>query len=136
MTTQNPTAAGADAGTRPSTANRVGFVLASLLALGDVSSVAQPTPEGEVGPPFVVLAVGAVLGVVTLAGVWLGWARRSRAGVRTAAASRLLSMILALPAFFVEGLPAWIRAATAAAVLVTILSVVLMLARPTPGGAR
>ena len=135
MTTQNPVAAGA-AGTRPSTANRIGFVLAVLLAVGDVTSVAQPTPEGEVGPPFVVLTVGAGLGLVTLAGVWLGWARGSRAGVRTAAASRLLSMLLALPAFFVAGLPAWIRVATAVAVLVTILSVVLMLARPAPGGAR
>ena len=34
-----------------STANKIGFVLALLLGLVNVSSVASPTPDGEVGPP-------------------------------------------------------------------------------------
>ncbi len=119
---------------RTGTGNRIGFVLAILLGLGDVVSLAQPTPEGEVGPPIAVLVVGAVLGVVTLVGVALGWARGSRVGVRVAAASRVLSVLLALPAFFVSGLAPALRILTAAAVLLTILSVVLMLRESRPAG--
>jgi hypothetical protein len=36
-------------------------------------------------------------------------------------------MLLAMPAFFVEGLPGYVRALAAAFVLVTIVTVVLML---------
>jgi hypothetical protein len=119
------------------TANRVGFVLAILLALADIASVFSQTPEGEVGPPLPVLVLGAVLGIVTLIGVLLGWVRGSRAGVRTAAASRILSMLLALPAFFVAGLPPVVRVFASVAVLASILCVVLMLLpQRTAGGDR
>lgn len=122
-------------GTRPpertampfSRRNKAGFVLAGLLALIDLPSVLTSTPEGEVGPPFPVLVVSTLCGIATLAALAYGWARRNRASIRVAAGTRILSMLVALPALFVDGLPAFIRIAAAAFVLVTIACVVLML---------
>ena len=115
----------------PSTANKVGYVLAILLALADlVSAVVPPTSPGEPGPPLQVLLVGAVFGVLTLGGAWLGWARRSRVGARVVAASRVLSLLLALPAFFVDGIPTGIVVLVSVLTVTAIAAVVLVLLRP------
>lgn len=115
----------------PSTANKVGYVLALLLAGADfVSVLVPPTSPGEPGPPMQVLLVGAAFGLLTLGGVWLGWARRSRAGARVVAASRVLSLLLALPAFFVDGIPTGIVVLVSVLTLTAIAAVVLVLLRP------
>lgn len=116
-----------------STRNKVGFVLAILFSAPNLLGPLFPTPEGEVGPPLLVLALGAVLGLVTIAAVVLGWARRNRAAVRVAAAAIIVSAITALPAFFAPGVPAGLRVIAAVSVLLAIVTVVLMLtpARPT-----
>ena len=44
-----------------------------------------PTPDGEVGPPYVVLLVGTLLGVVGLVGVVIAWRTGSRAAMRVVA---------------------------------------------------
>lgn len=110
-----------------STANKVGFVLAILLSVVDVIGVAFPTPEGEVGPPFAILAFTALLGLVTLLAVGVGWARHNRAAIRAAAAARILSALLALPAFAVAEVPAFLKAGAAVFILMTIVTLVLML---------
>lgn len=113
--------------------NKTGFVLAILLGLADLPSLLGRTPEGEVGPPTAVLVLSTLCGLVTLAAVAYGWARHSWPAVRAAAGARVLSMLLAMPAFFVDGVPGSIRVTAAAFVLVTIATVVLMLipGRPT-----
>lgn len=108
--------------------NKVGFVLALLLGLFDLPAVLQPTPEGEAGPPLVVLALSTVCGLVTLAAIGWGWRRQNWPAIRVGAGARIVSLLLAMPAFFVEGLPGWLRVAVSAWVLVTIGTVVLMLA--------
>jgi hypothetical protein len=117
-----------------SVANKAGFVLALLLAVLDVGSVLNPTPEGEVGPPLAILAVGALLGLITIVAVAFGWSRGSRGAVRAAAAARILSALLALPAFAVAEVPPVLKALAGAFVLATILAVALML-KPTRGSA-
>jgi hypothetical protein len=107
--------------------NRAGFVLALLLGVLDLPSVLMPTPDGEVGPPIAVLVLSTLCGVATLAAVIYGWVRRSWPAIRAAAGSRIVSMLLAMPALFVEGLPGPLRALAALFVLVTIVTVVLML---------
>lgn len=90
--------------------------------------------DGPAGPPLVVLAVGLVLGVVTLIALVPAWRTGSRTALRAVAGSRIVSAILALPAFFVD-IPAGLMAAAAAAVALTVVSVVLLLApanRPVP----
>ena len=109
-----------------STANRIGLGLAVVLSLMDLVALLFPTPPGEVGPPYVVLVFSAVLGVVTLAAVVVAWRSGSRGGLRIVAASRVLSAITALPAFFV-GPPAWIVIVVAVTVVLTIACVLLVL---------
>jgi hypothetical protein len=106
--------------------NKVGLIIASLLALTDVGSIFNPTPDGEEGPPYAVLVVGGVCGVITLIAAFIAWRTAQRAALRVAAGSRILSAILALPAFFVD-IPAALQAATAVFVVVTVVCVVLML---------
>lgn len=114
------------------TRNKVGVVLAVLLGLADIAGLAAlgtTLEPGEEGPPDAVLVFGAVLGVVTIVAAVLAWRRRSRGGLRVAAATRLLSGVLALPAFFVEDVPAPLVVVTAVALVVTLLTVSLLVSR-------
>lgn len=110
-----------------STRVRTGLVLAALLSVGNIVSVLQPTPAGEVGPPFVVLLVGAVLGLAGLAAVVVAWRRGSRVALRVASGVVVATMLTAVPAFFV-GVPVGVKAMVGAVVLASVLAVVLMLA--------
>lgn len=126
----------------PSTRQKVGLILAGLLSLTSLPGVFMPTPAGEVGPPFVVLLLSTVLGVVGLIAVVLAW-RGSVTALRVAAGAVILPVLTALPAFFVE-VPVGVQLLVAASVLLTIVAVVLMLSssasrRPLPvtdGGLR
>jgi hypothetical protein len=108
--------------------NKAGFVLALLLALADIPSVLNPTPPGAVGPPLVVLVLTSACGLITVLAVALGWWQGNRVAVRVAAGTRLISALAALPALLVDGIPAGLRLLVAVFVLLTVLSVVLMLA--------
>lgn len=110
-----------------STANKVGFVLAILLGAGGLVGLAFPTPEGEVGPPLPVVVFNAVVGVVIVAAVLVGWLRGSRAATRAAAIILVLSAITALPAFVAPDVPAPLVMAAGVSVALTIVAVVLML---------
>lgn len=108
------------------TLNKVGFVLAILLGLLNVASVASPTPEGEVGPPMAILVVDAVLGAGIVGAVLFGWLTGRRAALRAATVMLILAAVTALPAFFV-GAPSALVALVAVYVLLTIVTIALML---------
>jgi hypothetical protein len=112
-----------------SRANKVGLVLAGILGLADLVGLFFPTPPGEVGPPFAILVLDGILGVVTLVAVVAAWRTRRRALVRLAAGARILSMVTALPAFF-AGVPAFLVALVSLFVVLTVTTVVLMLLPP------
>jgi hypothetical protein len=120
--------------------NRIGFVVALMLGLTDLPSVLDPTPQGQVGPPMVVLVLSSVCGLTTVGAVSYGWVRHSWFAIRAGAGARIVSMLLAMPAFFVEGLPPLLRATVAFYVLITIATVFLMLSpvprAPTVGEPR
>ncbi|HEY6422661.1 MAG TPA: hypothetical protein VIY28_05295 [Pseudonocardiaceae bacterium] len=111
--------------------NKIGLGLAGLLGLVDTTSllIGQPGP-GEVGPPFAVLVAYSVLGLITLVAVVYMWRSRSRVGGRIVAGSRILSMIIALPAFFVDGVRSGVVVLVAVGVVVTVVTVGLVLSRP------
>jgi hypothetical protein len=109
-----------------STKNKVGLVLAGLLGLLDVPSVLMPTPDGEVGPPFGILVVGSICGIITVVAVVVAWTKANRGAIRVAAGARIVSILTALPAFFVD-VPWFIKVAVTVAVVVTVTSLVLML---------
>ncbi|RYP85387.1 hypothetical protein EKO23_12990 [Nocardioides guangzhouensis] len=109
---------------RTSTRQRVGLAIAGLLSLANIPSAATPTPDGETGPPYGVLVLGTVLGVVGVVAVVLAW-RGNRAALRVAAGAIIISTLTALPAFFVD-VPAWLKLLVGVVTLVSIASVVLM----------
>jgi hypothetical protein len=119
-------------GSALTTRNRVGLGLAALLALTDIVSVAFPTPEGETGPPVAVLVVGLVLGLATVAALVPAWRTGSRPALRAVAGTRIVSGILALPAFFVDP-PVPLLVLAAVVFALTVGCVVLVL---TPADRR
>ncbi|WTW98408.1 hypothetical protein OG216_35990 [Streptomycetaceae bacterium NBC_01309] len=117
--------------------NKVGLVLAGILGVLDVVGVFGP-PGGEAddpGPPLGVLIATGVLGVITLVAVVYAWRTANRTGSRIAAASRILSAITSLPAFFIGGMPAVVVFLVAVFVIVTAVATALILSRPAPDSA-
>jgi len=117
-----------------STRQKVGFVLAGVLCVGNIASVLTPTPDGQEGAPMLILVIDALLGVVGLVAIVVAWRTGNRAAIRVAAGSVIVAMLTGLPAFFVD-VPVAIKALTGVGVLVTIAAVVLMLSpsrQPAP----
>jgi hypothetical protein len=116
-----------------STRQKVGLVISGLINLSNIPSALMPTPDGETGPPYAVLLLSSVLGVIGLVATVLAW-RGNRKALRVAAGALVINVLTALPAFFVD-VPAFIKALVALAVVVTVAALVLMFStarRPVP----
>lgn len=115
--------AGAPAGTVLSM-QKIGLALAVLLAAADLYLPFMPHPGGD-GPPASVAWTAFGLGLVTLLGI--GWAIRSpaRPALWLVAGTRIVSGLLAVPAFFVDA-PAGIKVVAAVIVALTAAVVVLL----------
>ncbi|MFD7378909.1 hypothetical protein [Streptomyces mirabilis] len=114
--------------------NKVGLGLAAFLGLADTSNFFM-IPQGNSdtpGPPVAVLIADGVLGVITVAAVVYAWRLTSRTASRVVAGARILSVITALPALFVTGVPAWVVAVVALFVVVSVVVIGLVLSRPAP----
>ena len=107
-----------------STRQKVGLVLSGLINLSNIPSAFSPTPDGETGPPYAILVLGSVLGVIGLVATVMAW-RGNRAALRVAAGALVINVITALPAFFVD-VPAFIKALVALSVVLTVTALVLM----------
>ena len=114
----------------PTLRTKIGLAIAVLLALADVVSAFMPTPDGEDGPPYAVLLLCGVLGVLTLALVRPAW-RGNRTAARVAVGARVLSALTSVPAFFVD-VPAGILVAVAASLALTAACAVLILIEANP----
>jgi hypothetical protein len=79
-------------------------------------------------PPDWLVILAAILGLVTLAAIVPAWRGNHRA-VLVVVATRILSAIGAVPAYFVT-VPSYILITTTVLVVVTILAVWLILRRP------
>jgi hypothetical protein len=106
--------------------NKAGFVLAAVLGVLDLSAPSQPTPDGEAGPPFAILLIDCLLGLITIVAVVIAWRTGRRGAARIAAGARIVSMVTALPAFF-AGVPAGLLLVVSLLVVLTITCVALML---------
>lgn len=109
-------------------ARTVGLLLLGLLSIGDVALIA--VTDGE-SPPYAVAAVAAVLGLLSL---WLvvRALRDPASPVRLLIVLRVLSAVLALPAFMSDDVPAGAVAGAAVGVALTATGVLLVAA----GGRR
>lgn len=105
---------------------RAGLALLGLLSLVDIVFTFVTPPEGEPGPPVAIVIAGGLLGLVSLALVVLMW--RGARGVIgwVLVGLRVLSALLAVPAFFVPGVPTFFVVLAAAFVVLTVVGVVLV----------
>jgi len=109
-------------------------VIAALLSATNIPSALETTPEGEVGPPFVVLLVATVLGVVGLVTAILAWRSGSPVALRVLAACLIVLGLTALPGLFVD-IPSPVKAAVGGVTLLTVVCLVLLFStdrRPAP----
>jgi hypothetical protein len=120
--------------TIPGTRQKVGLVLAGIYSLVNIPSALFPTPDGEEGPPFFILALGTALGVVGLVAVVAAWRGHAIAN-RVAAGAIIVTTLTALPAFFVSGIPAAIRILVGVTVVWTVATVYLMFSPSRPSAA-
>lgn len=114
--------------------NKAGLILAFLLGLADVTAVFQPTPEGQMGPSYPILLLAGLLGLITVVAVVVAWRTTKRAVIRLIVGARIILVITALPAFFVD-LPPVIKVSIGVIVFLSVAAVVMMLTptrRPAP----
>jgi len=112
---------------------RAGLVIAGLLSLVSLPSMLLPTPDGEVGPPYEILVLSTVLGLVGLIAVALAW-RGNRVALRVAAGAIIVNLLTSLPALFVD-VPSAVKVLVAAGILVSVVALILMFStarRPVP----
>jgi hypothetical protein len=109
-----------------STANKVGFVLIAIAGAANL----VPTPPGDnshAGPPLSILIADAVLGVVMIVAVVHAWRKGTKAAVWLAAGAGILTALSSVPAFFVDGVPEFIKVIVAVYIVVTIAAIALAL---------
>jgi hypothetical protein len=109
---------------------KVGFVLAVLLGLANIPFLFSPTPDGQDGPPYAVLVLSAVLGVVSVVAAVIAWRSGSRTAIRVTAATVIINAVTTIPALFSD-IDAGIKVAAAVTILASVASVVLILGRPS-----
>ena len=107
---------------------RAGLALSAFLGLMNIPFLFAPTPDGESGPPMLVLVVSGVLGLVSVVCAVVAWRSGNRLAVRINAAALIINALTSLPAFFVD-IDAWVKVASAVAVLLTVVALVLTLRR-------
>lgn len=115
--------------------NRAGLALAFVLGLIGLPMFLRDAPApGEIGPPTAVLVTESVCGLVTVVAVIIGWRSRSARAIRLAAGAQVVSVLTALPAFFLDR-PVLNKLLLAILLGVTLTAVVLMLtpSREGPG---
>jgi len=112
-------------GLEPGTRQKVGLALAGVYSFLQIPSVLFPTPDGDEGPPFFILVIGSVLGVIGVVAAVAAW-RGSSVANRILAGAIIVVTLTGLPAFFVDGIPAGIRLLVGVSVVWTIAAVYLM----------
>lgn len=110
----------------------IGLVLLSLISVLDILGLAGFF-MGD-APPAWVMIVGAALGLITLAGVWLTFSGRP-SGVAIAVASRVVAALLGVGAFLDQGAPGWSKVVVGIAIALTAFGVLLVVAGRHPAVA-
>jgi peptidoglycan/LPS O-acetylase OafA/YrhL len=118
---------------------RAGYVLGLIVGFTNIPGAFVPGGETEsgapTGPPVQILAFGVVAGVLIMGLLALAWRTGRRGLVRIAAVLMILVALTAVPAFFIDTVPAWVKLFAAAYVLATLAALVLLFSpvrRPVP----
>jgi hypothetical protein len=104
--------------------------MALLLGLIGLPMFLRGAPDpGQVGPPLPVLIAESLCGLVTVGAVTVAWRRGSARAIRLAAGAQIISVLTAVPAFFLDR-PALNKLLLTVVLAATVTSVVLMLTPP------
>jgi hypothetical protein len=109
-----------------SSVNKVGLVLLALVGASNLVPWPAP-PDAQNGPPMGVLIAGAVLGVIAIIAVIHAWRKGNRRSAWVAIGASVINALLAVPAFFVDGVPSSIRNLVAVYIAVTVVAIALTL---------
>ena len=104
--------------------HKIGLVVLGLLSVGDL---ATPFVTDGDTPPMWVALISLALGLASLACLPAAW-RGRRPALLGLFGTRLLSAVLAIPAFFVDDVPGDVVALVGVTVALTVVGVVLVLA--------
>ncbi len=111
---------------------RVGLAISAFLGLLNIPFLFAPAPDGDAGPPTLVLIISGVLGLTQVVCAVIAWRSGHRLAVRINAAALIINALLSMPAFFVD-IASWVKVGAAVSVLLTVVALVLTLRRePTP----
>jgi hypothetical protein len=114
---------------RPSPLTGTTTALFIVLGLIDVALVGA---IGSADPPPLAVSLGvAALGLITLVAL-VPASRGSRGALRTIVAVRVISALLAVPAFFLAA-PAWVMVVEGFVIVATVVALILL--RRNAGGA-
>ncbi|ONH26564.1 hypothetical protein BL253_24205 [Pseudofrankia asymbiotica] len=107
--------------------NRAGLGFAVVLGAAELAGPALPIPSfARSGPVAATIAFGTLLGAITMVSAVALLTTRSRTALRVVAASRLFSLLSAIPAFFRDVVPPGLVVVAALWVLLNLLAVELM----------
>lgn len=107
---------------------RTGLAISAILGLAQLPALLLPTPEGDEGPPLLVIVVSILFGLVSTACAVVAWRSGNRLAVRINAAALIINALLTMPAFFVD-IDAWVKVGAAVSVVLTVVALVLTLRR-------
>jgi hypothetical protein len=106
--------------------NKLGLAL--LAACGLVNMIPFPMPdEAEAGPPLGVLIAAGILGLIAVIAVVHAWRTGNKRSVWIAVVVSILNALLAVPAFFVDGVPSGVRMLVGVFIVATVLGIALAL---------
>lgn len=105
---------------------RVGHILGIVLGCAHLGVLGLASGGKDSGPPFPVLAVGAVIGLTVIALLVRSWRRDERGPRRLAAVLLVLAGLGALPGLLVADVSVALEAGAGILVLLTIATVVLL----------
>jgi hypothetical protein len=127
----------------------IGLTIAAALGLADLVGAFAPPPEIGEAPPAVATIAAAVAGVVTLVGAgvmaWAATRERARTPERVAlglvVASRVVSVLVAVPVAFLTGLTVPLVIWSVVVVVITVVAIALIITgafqeEPAPPTAR
>ena len=118
--------------TTPTTSVRVGLALSIILGLMNLPFLFMDIDWGTEAPPFALLLLNAVLGMVSVVCAAIAWNSGNRLAIRINAAALILNALMVVPGLFIDT-TTFITVATAAIIVTTVIAVVLTMRRtPTP----
>jgi hypothetical protein len=114
--------------TETSTPVRTGLALGALVGAINFAFIFYTGDWGPEEPPFFLVLVQGLIGLVSVAAAVLAWRTANRKIIRINAAALIVNALGVVPGVFMDG-PAFIRLASSLLILGTVPAVILMMRR-------